>query len=166
MSVRSSMHRSQKVLVLILLAATFVALASTNLIMNFDRWQHPPLNVVAEGSFPKIGNVSLVADILSPDRMRLSLIFVSTGGKYGKNCTISIVLPEGFEFLEGRTSYHGDLREGQQIHLDCLVKAVRDGTWIIRGEAASWHPGDILGIQSCIEVVVVDNAIRAVAPMK
>jgi len=157
------MHRSQKVLVLILLAATFVALASTDLIMNFDRRQHPPLNVVAERSFPKIGNVSLVADTLSLDKMRLSLTFVSTGGKYGENCTISIVLPEGFEFLEGKTIHQGDLRQGQQIRLDCMVKAVRDGTWVIRGEAASWHPGDVLGVQASLRILVSDGAIVSIA---
>jgi len=53
------------------------------------------------------------------------------------NTTIEIVLPEGLSLLEGSTLLTKDLKEGEEVKLSVRVKAVAEGSWVIRGSAIS-----------------------------
>ena len=67
------------------------------------------------------------------------------------NGTVRILLPEGFELVEGNLSWKGEMKRGEIITLNATIKAVKTGEWTIQAVAGFTSP---YGVQEILFLYV------------
>lgn len=110
----------------IIIAVLIVIAAVMSLVVYKEMPNIIPVKPVADvdldlhfQEFPQLGQIA-------------TLNFEATPHKNASNTTITIILPDGIEVIEGHTYWHGKLSANEKINFSLKVKAVKSGKFTIR----------------------------------
>lgn len=113
----------------------------------------------------RIGDINLIAEVLSSQEVAFTLEFTSIGGIWGKNVTIFFRLDPGLQPLDIPRSLQVELERGQSAILKMTARAMSDGEWLVTGIAVSRYEQESLAVQATLMIKVSNGIITGVKPL-